>query len=48
MGRLDKLKIEMIAEAKKDLKYYKKELEKDLSRCKTANKWVSDFLNSLP
>jgi len=38
----------MIASAKKNIKYYSKSHKEELQRCKEANKWVEDFINSLP
>lgn len=38
---------EMIANAKKNIDYHKKEQNEELQRCEKSNKWVDDFLKSL-
>lgn len=39
---------EMIAKSNKDIEYHTKEYNKDVARCDNSNKWVKDFVNSLP
>lgn len=39
---------ELIQSANKDILYHKKELAADVERCEKSNKWVEDFLKSLP
>ena len=40
-----KQKIDKINE---DIEYNKKRLKEEIDRCNESNKWVDDFLNSLP
>lgn len=40
----DKIRAEMIADAKRDIKYHTKEHNAELKRCEDSNKWVSDLL----
>ena len=44
----DDLRHEMIADAHKNLAYHTKERGEELKRCNDSNKWVEDFINSLP
>ena len=41
------LRKQMIEKGKKDLTYHKTENIKEIQRCETSNKWVTDLLNSL-
>lgn len=40
----DKIRAEMIADAKRDIEYHTKEHNAELKRCNDSNKWVSDLL----
>lgn len=40
----DKIRAEMIADAKRDIMYHTKEHNAELKRCEDSNKWVSDLL----
>ncbi|WP_428743197.1 hypothetical protein [Tenacibaculum sp.] len=43
----DKIRTEMIADAKRDIEYHTKEHNAELKRCEDSNKWVNDLLSVL-